>query len=46
MLINIKRPLDEYTLKLQVTKLTLNQQLENDQFELKIPAGVKVQQLQ
>ncbi len=46
MLINIKRPMDEYTLKLQVTKLTLNQQLENDQFELKIPAGVKVQQLQ
>lgn len=45
MLINIKRPLDEYTLKLQVTKLTLNQPLENDQFELKIPAGVKVEQL-
>ncbi|HEX5283554.1 MAG TPA: DUF4292 domain-containing protein [Bryocella sp.] len=46
MLINIKRPLDEYSLKLQVTKLTLNQPLENDQFELKIPPGVKVQQLQ
>jgi outer membrane lipoprotein-sorting protein len=45
-LINIKRPLDEYTLKLQVTKLTLNQPLENDQFELKIPEGVKVQQMQ
>jgi outer membrane lipoprotein-sorting protein len=43
MLINIKRPLDEYVLKLQVTKLTLNQQLENDQFELKIPPGVTVQ---
>ncbi len=46
MLINIKRPLDEYSLKLQVTKLALNQPLENDQFELKIPPGVKVQQLQ
>jgi outer membrane lipoprotein-sorting protein len=46
MLIDIKRPLDEYELKLQVTKLTLNQPLENDQFELKIPAGVKVEQLQ
>jgi len=46
MLIDIKRPLDEYALKLQVTKLTLNQPLENDQFELKIPPGVKVQQLQ
>ncbi|HTV09973.1 MAG TPA: hypothetical protein VMD97_13100 [Candidatus Aquilonibacter sp.] len=46
MLINIKRPIDEYTLKLQVTKLTLNQPLENDQFELKIPPGVTVQHLQ
>lgn len=46
MLINIRRPLDEYALKLQVTKLTLNQPLENDQFELKIPDGVKVQQMQ
>jgi outer membrane lipoprotein-sorting protein len=45
MLINIKRPLDEYTLKLEVTKLTLNQTLENDQFELKVPAGVTVQQM-
>jgi outer membrane lipoprotein-sorting protein len=46
MLIDIKRPLDEYELKLQITKLTLNQPLENDQFELKIPEGVKVQQMQ
>jgi outer membrane lipoprotein-sorting protein len=45
MLININRPLDEYSLKLQVTKLTINQPLANDQFELKIPPGVKVQQL-
>jgi outer membrane lipoprotein-sorting protein len=45
MLINISRPLDEYTLKLQVTKLTLNQPLANDQFELKIPPGVTVQQM-
>jgi hypothetical protein len=43
MLINIKRPLDEYELKLQVTKLTLNQPLANDEFELKIPPGVTVQ---
>ena len=46
MLINIRRPLDEYALKLQVTKLTLNQPLANDQFELKIPEGAKVQQMQ
>lgn len=45
MLINIKRPVDEYALKLVVTKLTLNQPLENDQFELKIPPGVKVQEM-
>lgn len=45
MLINIKRPIDEYSLKLVVTKLTMNQSLENDQFELKIPPGVTVQQL-
>ncbi len=43
--INIKRPLDEYALKLQVTKLTVNQALENDQFELKIPAGITVQKM-
>lgn len=43
MLIDIKRPIDEYELKLQVTKVTLNQPLENDQFELKIPPGVTVQ---
>lgn len=46
MLINITRPMDEYSLKLEVTKLTMNQTLENDQFELKIPPGVKVQQMQ
>jgi hypothetical protein len=46
MLIDIKRPLDEYELKLQVTKLTLNQPLANDQFELKIPPDVKVQTMQ
>jgi len=45
MEINITRPLEEYALKLQVTKLTLNQPFDNDQFELKVPAGVKVQQM-
>ncbi len=44
-LITIRRPLDEYQLKVEVTKLTLNQTFESDQFELKVPAGVKVQQL-
>ena len=45
MEINIRRPIDEYTLKLEVTKLTLNQPLENDQFELKIPSTAIVQKM-
>ena len=39
----IKRPLDEYTLSLTITKVTFNETLENDQFELKIPDNVPVQ---
>jgi outer membrane lipoprotein-sorting protein len=46
MLINISRPLDQYELKIEVTKLTLNQKLEDDQFQLPIPAGVTVQKMQ
>jgi outer membrane lipoprotein-sorting protein len=46
MLITITRPIDEYSLKIEVTKLTLNQEFEADQFELKVPDGVKVQQMQ
>ncbi len=44
-LITIRRPLDQYELKIEVTKLTLNQVFESDQFELKIPAGIKVEQM-
>ncbi len=44
-LITITRPLDEYSLKIEVTKLTLNQTFEADQFELKVPDGVKVQEM-
>lgn len=44
--ITISRPLDEYSLKIEVTKLTLNGALEDDQFELKIPAGVTVQKME
>lgn len=43
MLIVMKRPLDEYELKVEVTKLALNQELEDDQFELKVPEGIKVE---
>jgi outer membrane lipoprotein-sorting protein len=44
--ITIRRPLDEYSLKIAVTKLTLNEPFEADQFELKIPPGVAVKHMQ
>lgn len=44
--ITIKRPLDEYTLKIAVTKLTVNQPFDSDQFELKIPDGVTVKKME
>jgi outer membrane lipoprotein-sorting protein len=44
-LITIRRPMDEYSLKIDVTKLTLNESFEADQFELKIPPGAVVQKL-
>jgi hypothetical protein len=43
MKIEIQRPQDQYSLTITVTKLTLNQKLEDDQFELKIPEGVPIQ---
>jgi hypothetical protein len=44
--ITIRRPIDEYSLKIAVTKLTLNEPFEADQFELKIPPGVVVKHMQ
>jgi outer membrane lipoprotein-sorting protein len=43
--VTIKRPLEEYSLKIDVTKLTLNGTFDEDQFKLEIPAGVAVQQM-
>ncbi len=43
--VTIKRPLDEYQITLTIEKLTLNQNLTEDQFELKIPEGIPIQQL-
>ncbi len=40
------RPLDEYSLKIDVMKLTLNEAFEADQFVLTIPPGTTVQKLQ
>jgi outer membrane lipoprotein-sorting protein len=44
--IDIKRPLDEYSIRLTVEKLTVNQTLPDKQFELAIPKGVQIQKLE
>ncbi len=44
-IITIDRPLDHLRMKLVITKLLVNQSLENDQFELKIPKDTQVQKL-
>jgi outer membrane lipoprotein-sorting protein len=45
-MVTIKRPLEEYQIVLTIQKLVLNQPLADDQFELKVPDGVKVQKLE
>ena len=40
--IKIDRPRDQYSLTITILKLTLNQAMEDDQFEIKIPEGVPV----
>ena len=46
-LITIRRPLDQYELRIEVTKLTLNTKFDTDQFEPpKIPATFKVQRME
>jgi outer membrane lipoprotein-sorting protein len=42
----IQRPQDHYSLKVTITKLTLNQKMEDDQFELKIPEGIPIQKME
>ena len=42
MKVEIKRPQDQYGLAITLTKLTVNQKLEDDQFELKFPEGVTI----
>ncbi len=39
----INRPIDEYTVKITVQKLTPNQEMEDNQFELQIPSGVTME---
>jgi hypothetical protein len=43
--ITIFRPLDEFHVTLTVEKLTINESLADNQFELQIPKGVQVQDL-
>ena len=43
--LTIKRPLDEYQIKMTVNKLTLNQKMGDEQFELKIPDNVPTQKM-
>jgi outer membrane lipoprotein-sorting protein len=45
MSIFLKRPIDEYTLQIDVTKLVLNQPLDDEGFKLVIPEGVPVQKM-
>ncbi len=42
MKIEIRRPQDQYILAITISKLSLNQKIEDDQFELKIPDGVSI----
>jgi outer membrane lipoprotein-sorting protein len=41
----IQRPRDHYSLTVTITKLSLNQKLEDDQFELKIPDNIPIQRM-
>ncbi len=43
--ITIKRPLEQYQILISFQKLTVNQQLNDEQFELTIPEGTPVQKL-
>jgi len=44
--LTIKRPLDELQIKMTVNKLTVNQKMGDDQFELKIPDNTPIQKMQ
>ncbi|TCK71905.1 hypothetical protein C7378_2527 [Acidipila rosea] len=40
-IITIRRPLEEYQIVITIQKLTVNQKLNDNQFQMKIPAGVQ-----
>lgn len=41
----IRRPLDQLSLSVTITKLSFNQSLDDDQFDLKIPDGVPIKKM-
>ena len=41
----ISRPIDEYTLRISINKLVLNQKVDDEQFVLNFPEGVVVQKM-
>ncbi len=45
-IIDVRRPLDGYRIRLTVEKLTANQPLSDDQFQLKVPAGFQLKKLE
>jgi outer membrane lipoprotein-sorting protein len=45
MSITITRPIDEYTLKITITKLTLNEPLDDESFKLEFPDNIPVQKM-
>ena len=45
MSLMITRPLDEYSLKIEVSKLTINTKLDDEQFVLKIPDNIAIQKM-
>jgi hypothetical protein len=45
-IITIKRPLEEYQLVLTVESVKENMTLSDDQFQIKIPEGTKIQNLE
>ena len=45
-LITIARPLDEYSLRIEITKVALDETFPPDQFDLKIPPDVKVEHME
>lgn len=44
--ITIKRPLEDYLVVLTVEKVVQNMELKNDQFQIKIPEGTKIKNLE